>query len=107
MHIRSDFTVELSDEEGRTVDKNVIHLAEICGTTIRKCGNPACGYPLSGLQEYADAMSFGKVCDLCHAMFWAVKQRIFFVKAHEEEEKQHQADIAHKKKLLDEGGSYF
>lgn len=48
-----------------------------------RCTAPGCGYPIKDADNYYVAGT-GSVCDVCWAMFMAVKMRLWFVEAQRE-----------------------
>ena len=94
----------LTPKEQRIVDHNIKELAVIFKYSTKKCTNPYCGYPLSGLVEHPfSTTTQGPICDLCHHMEFAVRGRKGLEAAHQ----QYKDDQARKKKILEQDGKKY
>ena len=93
----------LSPKEGRICEQNLRDIAAFFKFCTKRCKN--CNYPLSGLIEhnYSTAAE-GSVCELCHAMEFAVRGK----KGLEAAQAEWRDEQKRKKRILEKDGhGYF
>lgn len=93
----------ITNRETQLCQQNLSDLAAFWKFATKKCKQ--CGYPLSGLIEHNYSMSAeGSVCELCHAMEFAIRGK----KVLEAAQAEYKDEQKKKAKMLEKDGKdYF
>lgn len=76
---------KFSVSEIELMRRNAAGYAEKFQECENHCANPFCGFPLAPLESHNWVSEVnGSVCEICHTMFFAVKNRSHFVRAQQE-----------------------
>lgn len=73
-------------QEGWIMRGNVRGYDRAFSSRANRCTAPGCGYPIKDADNFY-ITAVGSVCDLCWAMYMAVKMKLWFIDAQAEADK--------------------
>ena len=96
MMVFNDWSVSLNAREAAVVAENLAKLEKQASKCFTACENELCRHPLDDKNVHT-VIGIGRVCDLCHDMWWALKQRNYWARVQE----QFNTEQARKRKMID------